>query len=214
MDTRNSYPTHLTENAWQLMHAYVAGAKPGGRPEKSPTRDMLHGIFDVVRSGCAWRLLPHDLPPEQIVYHALWRWRKDGTWPLMDDLLRGDVRAAAGKRRQPNPGIIDSQSVKTTEQGVSAALIPTHRSKAARGPSSSIYGDYCSPWSSPTSVCKTAMAPTVSWTSSSASFLARGSSGPIRPLPAHWPPRLRRCGGIGPYVRISSSVPRAPRALK
>ena len=83
MDTRNSYPTHLTENAWQLMHAYVAGAKPGGRPEKSPTRDMLHGIFDVVRSGCAWRQLPHDLPPEQIVYHSLWHWRKDGTWQLM-----------------------------------------------------------------------------------------------------------------------------------
>jgi transposase len=63
MDTRNAYPTDLTEKEWELMHAYVPGAKPGGRPEKYPTRDIRNGIFYVVRSGCAWRLLPHDLPP-------------------------------------------------------------------------------------------------------------------------------------------------------
>jgi putative transposase len=83
-------------------------------------------------------MLPHDLPPWRIVYYYFWTWRHDGTWQLIHDLLRGDVRVAAGKRRQPTAGIIDSQSVKTTEKGGSGASMPTNRSKAASAISSSI----------------------------------------------------------------------------
>ena len=96
-----------------------------------------------MRSGCAWRLLPHDLPPWRIVYYYFWQWRKDGTWQVMHDLLRGDVRVAAGKRRQPSAGVLDSQSVKTTEKGGSAALTRTNRSKAANATSSSIRSACC-----------------------------------------------------------------------
>jgi hypothetical protein len=129
-------------------------------------------------------------------------------------LLWGDVRGAAGKRRQPSAGIIDRQSVKTTDQGASAALTPTHRSKAARGPSSSTQWDCCSPWSSPPPICKAAMAPTVSWISSSTHVRACGSCGPIRPMLALRSLAVRRCGGLGPNVWTSPSGPRAPRALQ
>ena len=83
-------------------------------------------------------MLPHDLPPWRIVYDYFWQWRQDGTWQLMHDLLRGDVRAAAGKRRQPSAGVLDSQSVKTTDKGGSGAMMRPSKSKGARGTSSSI----------------------------------------------------------------------------
>ena len=138
MKTRQPYPTDLTDKAWELIKHLVPEAKPGGRPEEYPKREILNGIFYLLRTGCAWRMLPHDLPPWRIVYYYFWQWRKDGTWQWMHDLLRGDVRIAAGRRRQPSAGIIDSQSIKTTEKGGSAAMMPASRSKGAHGLSSAI----------------------------------------------------------------------------
>ena len=138
MNPRLPYPTDLTDHEWALIEPYVPQAKRGGRPEHYPKQEILNGILYIVRGGCAWRLLPHDFPPWQIVYHYFWIWRQEGTWSLMHDLLRGDVRVAAGKRRQPSAGIIDSQSIKTTEKGGSAALTRTNRSRAANAISSSI----------------------------------------------------------------------------
>jgi len=98
----------------------------------------LDAIFSSLRGGCAWRLLPHAFPPWQIVYQYFWRWRNDGTWQRMHDLLRGDVRVAAGKRRQPSAASLESQAVNTTAKGGSVAMMPAHRSKAASGISSVI----------------------------------------------------------------------------
>jgi putative transposase len=138
MSPRLSYPTDLSDREWNLIHHLVPEAKSGGRPEAYPKREILNGVFYLLRSGCSWRMLPHDLPPWRIVYHYFRQWRQDGTWPLMHDLLRGDVRVAAGRRRQPSAGIIDSQSVKTTEKGGSVATTCTNTSKAASATSSSI----------------------------------------------------------------------------
>ena len=138
MEPRKPYPTDLTDKAWELIAPYVPVAKPGGRPETYPKREILNGIFYILRGGCAWRLLPHDFPPWQIVYHYFGLWKKDGTWRVMHDLLRGDVRAASGKHRQPSAGIIDSQSVKTTEKGGSTGTMRTRTSTAASAISSSI----------------------------------------------------------------------------
>jgi putative transposase len=131
MEPRKAYSTDLSDKEWDLIRHLVPAANPGGRPEKYPKREILNGSFSIVRGGCAWRLLPQDLPPWQIVSQYFWRWRQDGTWQRMHALLRGDVRVAAGKRRQPRAGILDSQSVKTTAKGGSAALLPTNRSRGA-----------------------------------------------------------------------------------
>jgi putative transposase len=138
MKPRQPYPTDLSDKEWDVIKHLVPDAKPGGQPEAYPKREILNAIFYLLRSGCSWRMLPHDLPPWRIVSHDFRQWRLDGTWALMHDLLRGDVRVASGKQRQPSAGIIDSQSVKTTEQGGSVATMLASRSKGARVISSSI----------------------------------------------------------------------------
>jgi putative transposase len=138
MNPRQPYPTDLSDKAWDVIKPLVPDAKPGGRPEAYPKREILNAIFYLLRSGCSWRMLPHDLPPWRIVYHYFRQWRLDGTWQVMHDLLRGDVRVAAGKHRQPSAGVIDSQSVKTTEKGGSGAMMPVNRSRGASAISSSI----------------------------------------------------------------------------
>ena len=142
MNPRQRYPTDLSDHEWNLLTHLVPEAKSGGRPEAYPKREILNGIFYLLRTGCSWRMLPHDLPPWRIVYHYFRQWRQDGSWQVMHNLLRGDVRVAAGKHRQPSAGIIDSQSVKTTDKGGSAALTGTSRSKGASGISS------LTPWAS------------------------------------------------------------------
>jgi putative transposase len=138
MNPRQPYPTDLTDHAWDLINHLVPEAKPGGRPETYPKREILNGIFYLLRTGCSWRMLPHDLPPWRIVYDDWWRWRKDGTWTVMHDLLQGDVRVAAGRHRQPSAGSVESQSIKTTETGGSTATMPTNMLMAASATSSSI----------------------------------------------------------------------------
>jgi transposase len=141
MTTRQAYPTDLTDTAWNLIQHLVPKAKAGGRPEAYPKREILNAIFYWARSGGSWRMLPHDLPPWRIVYYYFRQWRRDGTWHVRPALRRGDGRVAAGKRRQPSAGVIDSQSVKTTEKGGSAASTSTNRSKAANATSSSTRSD-------------------------------------------------------------------------
>ena len=121
-----------------MISHVVPAAQPGGRPATYPRRALLEAIFSILRGGCAWRLLPHDFPPWQLVYQYFWRWRHDGTWQRRHDLLRGDVRVAAGKRRQPSAASLERQAVKTTATGGAAGTMPATRSQAASGTSASI----------------------------------------------------------------------------
>ncbi|MFP3011672.1 MAG: transposase [Rickettsia sp.] len=87
------------------------------RPRKHNIRDIINGIRYVMRSGCQWRLLPKDFPPWQTVYDYYLRWRKNGRWQEIHDRLVQKVREKESKKSTPTVGIIDSQSVKTTQKG-------------------------------------------------------------------------------------------------
>ena len=115
--SRTPYPTDLTDRQWRLIQPYVPRPKPGGRPPRYTRRDLVNAILYQTRNGCVWRALPHDLPPYRIVFHYFRLWQTDGTWDHIHNALRTKVRQAVGKKPKPTAAILDSQSVKTTEQG-------------------------------------------------------------------------------------------------
>ena len=94
-------PSNLTDAAWKQIEPLVPGPKLFGRPPRYEKRAILDAVFYVVRSGCAWRMLPHDLPPWRIVYYYFMVWRRAGLWQKMHDTLRDQVRIKSGKK-SPN----------------------------------------------------------------------------------------------------------------
>ncbi len=114
---RKSYPTDLTDADWEILQPLVPAPEPAVLPPKYSRREILNAIFYVNRTGCQWRMLPHDFPPWQSVYGYFYRWRKDGTLQKIHDELRCRVREQAGRKAEPTAAIIDSQSAKTTEMG-------------------------------------------------------------------------------------------------
>jgi putative transposase len=111
MSTRSLYPTDLCDDDWTILEPLVPGAKPGGRPRAHQTREILNAIIYVLRSGCAWRLLPHDFSlPWQTAYHYFRAWRMDGTWEQIHTALREKLRRLLGREPTPSAAIIDSQS--------------------------------------------------------------------------------------------------------
>jgi transposase len=114
---RKSYQTDLSDAEWACLENHLPTPKAIGRPKIHSTREILDAVFYVLRSGCAWRLLPHDLPPWKTVYHYFRIWRLDGTWQKLNTAIRQRLRVRLRRNPQPSAGIVDSQSVKSTGVG-------------------------------------------------------------------------------------------------
>jgi|SRR5882724_3951626 len=114
---RRLYSTDLTDAEWRALEPHVPAPKGVGRPRRHSIREVLNAIFYLLRSGCTWRLLPHDLPPWKTVYHYFRLWRVQGLWERLHAELHRAVRVQGGRDPQPSAAIIDSQSVKTSIVG-------------------------------------------------------------------------------------------------
>ena len=139
MTPRKPYSTDLTDAQWQRIEGFFCVRPKGqsGRPREYSYREIVNAILYLVRTGCQWRLLPHEFPPYTLVSSYFHQWRKDGTLERIHDHLRGQVRKHAKLPEEPATLRIDSQSVKTTQKGAVpplrkvSAMMPESTSKDA-----------------------------------------------------------------------------------
>jgi putative transposase len=115
-NTRHPYPSDLSDQEWEIIEPYIPIPQTNrGRKRTHSYREILNAIFYLLRSGCSWRMLPHDFPHWKTVYTYFRDWRHDGSWERMNAALRTELRIADGREPEPSAAILDSQSVKTTE---------------------------------------------------------------------------------------------------
>jgi len=130
---RQAYDTDLSDIGWELLAPLIPPEKSGGRHRSVEMREVLNAIFYVLRSGCAWRLVPHDFPAWQTVYGDFSRWRTGGLWEQLNTALREAVREQEDRAAEPTAAILDRQSVQTSAvagaRGYDGAKLVTGRKR-------------------------------------------------------------------------------------
>ena len=140
---RQPYPDDITDKEWALIEPALKNTEPSGRKPKYERREVMNAIFYLVRTGCSWRHLPHEFPPWNIVYTQFTRWRDRGVFEKMHDRVKERVREYFGRNAKASGGIIDSQSVKTTEKGAPKGMMQEKKLKGAKGISQSTRKGSC-----------------------------------------------------------------------
>src|SRR5215471_685875 len=109
------YASDTTDEEWARIEPHLPAMRRRGRPRTTDLRLVVNAMFYIAQSGCQWRMLPKDFPPYTTVQGYFYQWRDDGRWATINHALMTSAREADGREASPTAGVIDSQSVKTTE---------------------------------------------------------------------------------------------------
>ena len=111
------YPSDMTDREWLLTSPFIPPAKSGGRKRTADMREVLNAMLYIASGGCFWRMLPKCFPPVSTVRRYFYAWRNAGLFESINTVLVMNLREIEGREASPSAGVIDSQSVKTTESG-------------------------------------------------------------------------------------------------
>lgn len=145
---RGEYASDISRNGWASLEKELPKAKSGqgqvGRPA-CEMREIINSIFHVVKTGCSWRSLPHDLPHWATVYGYFHRYSQDGTWEMIHTRFVKEARQKVhGRKARPTAGCVDSQSVPTTACGATGRGYDAYkRSRVANASCSLIHRGFC-----------------------------------------------------------------------
>lgn len=114
INMEKAYSSDLTDEEYNLIKEFIPSAKFGGRPRTTDIRLVINAIMYKVKTGCQWRLLPHDFPPWETVYDYYKLWKEDGTWERIHNEVRNNIRKKLDINPDPTYGIMDSQSIKSS----------------------------------------------------------------------------------------------------
>lgn len=144
------YPSDLTDSEWKAIEPHIPGPSKMGRPPLYSKREIVNGILYIVRSGCAWRMMPNDLPAWDSCYHYFALWKKQGVWASAHDSLRERVRLESGKKKPPPLRSSTLRALRLLSTAEFAAMMEERSLREESGTYSWTRLASCSPqWSTP-----------------------------------------------------------------